>query len=91
MCINIVFQGGVSLLMLVSDDMWALINYMSFVQWLSVGGSIAGMLYLRIKRPDMPRPIKVSYKPNKQEKKVFQLYFLKAKMNECRESHQGNG
>lgn len=45
--------------MLISDDMYALINYMSFVQWLSVGMSVAGMLYLRYKDPDRHRPIKV--------------------------------
>ena len=48
-----------SLVYLTSNDMWVLINYMSFVQWLSVGMSILGMLYLRIKKPNMPRPIKV--------------------------------
>ena len=48
-----------SLLMLLTDDVWVLINYMSFVQWLSVGMSIAGLIYLRYKKPDMPRPIKV--------------------------------
>ena len=45
--------------MLCGSDMWVLINYMSFVQWLSVGGSIAGMIYLRVTQPDRPRPIKV--------------------------------
>lgn len=54
----LMFTSGLSLLMLISNDMWVLINYMSFVQWLSVGMSIAGLLYLRITRPDMPRPIK---------------------------------
>lgn len=54
------FTGGLSLLMLISDDMYALINYMSFVQWLSVGMSVAGMLYLRYKDPDRHRPIKFS-------------------------------
>ncbi len=49
-----------SLLMLLSDDIWVLINYMSFVQWLSVGASISSLIYLRWKKPDIPRPIKVS-------------------------------
>lgn len=52
------FTGIMSLLMLISDDIFSLINYMSFVQWLSVGMSILGLLYLRYKKPDMPRPIK---------------------------------
>lgn len=54
-----IFQGGLSLVMLASNDIFALINYMSFVQWLSVGGSIAALIYLRWKRPDLHRPIKV--------------------------------
>ncbi|KAJ8302582.1 hypothetical protein KUTeg_018978 [Tegillarca granosa] len=52
------FTGIMSLLMLISNDIFSLINYMSFVQWLSVGMSILGLLYLRYKKPDMPRPIK---------------------------------
>ncbi|XP_013415032.2 large neutral amino acids transporter small subunit 2 [Lingula anatina] len=52
------FTGIMSLLMLISSDVFALINYMSFVQWLSVGASITGMVYLRFKEPDRPRPIK---------------------------------
>ncbi|XP_064641691.1 large neutral amino acids transporter small subunit 1-like isoform X2 [Lineus longissimus] len=54
----LLFTAGLSLLMLVSSDMFALLNYMSFAQWLSVGASIAGMLWLRYKEPDRPRPIK---------------------------------
>lgn len=52
------FTGGLSLLMLVSDDVFFLINYMSFVQWLSVGMSIVALLYLRYTKPEMHRPIK---------------------------------
>ena len=52
-------QSGLSLLMLLSNNIWVLINYMSFVQWLSVGMSVAGLVYLRYKKPDMHRPIKV--------------------------------
>ncbi|XP_052232637.1 large neutral amino acids transporter small subunit 2-like isoform X2 [Dreissena polymorpha] len=52
------FTGGLSMLMLISNDMYALINYMSFVQWLSVGMSVVGLLYLRWKEPNRDRPIK---------------------------------
>lgn len=45
---------------LISDDIFILINYMSFVQWWSVGMSILALIYLRITRPEMPRPITVS-------------------------------
>lgn len=45
---------------LISDDIFILINYMSFVQWWSVGMSILALIYLRITRPEMLRPITVS-------------------------------
>ena len=32
---------------------------MSFALWLVVGVSVAGLLYLRWKEPDLPRPIRV--------------------------------
>lgn len=39
-----------SLLMLLTDNVYALINYFSSVLWLSVVASIAGMLWLRHKK-----------------------------------------
>ena len=57
--------------MLLSDNIWVLINYMSFVQWLSVGASVLGMVYLRYKKPEMPRPIKVSIKCVDRSQKYF--------------------
>ncbi|ESO87801.1 hypothetical protein LOTGIDRAFT_179200 [Lottia gigantea] len=53
------WMGGMSVLMLISKDIYSLINYMSFVQWLSVGGSIFGMLVLRKTKPNMERPIRM--------------------------------
>lgn len=49
-----------SCLMLVSSDAIQLINYFSQILWLSVAASIAGLLWLRYKRPDAHRPIKVN-------------------------------
>ncbi|XP_077865662.1 large neutral amino acids transporter small subunit 1-like [Saccoglossus kowalevskii] len=49
-----------SLMYLLSDDIGTLINYFSFITWLSIGTAIVGMVYLRWKKPDMPRPIKVN-------------------------------
>lgn len=54
----LLFSGILSCLMLISDDVGMLINYLSFVQWLSVGLSILALLYLRWKKPEMLRPIK---------------------------------
>ena len=44
---------------LVSSDMEALINYVSFVNWLAIGLSVATLLYFRKTRPNANRPIKV--------------------------------
>lgn len=59
---------GVALLMFCTSDIFVLINYLSFNQWLWVGISIMGMLWLRYKRPRMRRPIKVPL--------VFPIVFL---------------
>lgn len=55
-----IFMGLLSLVYLTSSDMYALINYVSFVNWLAIGLSVAVLLYFRYKRPDMHRPIKVA-------------------------------
>ena len=54
-------QGVTSLLYLVSTDMYMLINYVSFVNWLAIGLSVVALLYFRYARPQMNRPIKVSH------------------------------
>lgn len=46
--------------MLLTSNVFQLINYFSQILWLSVAASVAGMLWLRYKQPDMPRPIKVN-------------------------------
>ena len=55
------FQGALSLLYLcISDSVYDLINYASFVESSFILLSIASLLWLRYKRPDMERPIRVS-------------------------------
>lgn len=48
-----------SLLMLSTSDVLVLINYTAFAEAAMVGFSVAALLWLRYKRPNMPRPIKV--------------------------------
>lgn len=52
-------QGLLSIGMLMIEDVYTLINYMSFVEALAVGVSVFGLLWLRYKEPDAERPIKV--------------------------------
>ena len=56
----LVFLGGLSLVYLCTSDIYVLINYASFVESSFILFSIASLLYLRWKQPDMPRPIRVS-------------------------------
>ncbi|XP_076336021.1 large neutral amino acids transporter small subunit 2-like isoform X2 [Tachypleus tridentatus] len=57
---SLIFTCVLSVAMLTTSDIYTLINYLSFIQWLWVGVAILGMMYLRWKKPYMPRPIKVS-------------------------------
>ncbi|VDN51437.1 unnamed protein product [Dracunculus medinensis] len=48
--------------LLLSDNIYTLINYVQIVNWLAIGIAIAGLFYLRIKQPPRkyPRPLKVN-------------------------------
>ena len=58
--LSIFLQCLVSLVYLLFDDLYVLINYMGFVNWLAIGISVFILIYLRIKKPEWDRPIKVS-------------------------------
>ncbi|KFM76899.1 Large neutral amino acids transporter small subunit 2, partial [Stegodyphus mimosarum] len=49
-----------SLVMLCTSNIYALINYLSFAQWLWTGIVILGLMIMRKTRPHMHRPIRVS-------------------------------
>ena len=46
--------------MLCTSDMYTLINYVGFINYLFYGVTVAGQIVLRIRQPNMVRPIKVS-------------------------------
>uniref|UniRef100_A0A8C8VFD5 Cystine/glutamate transporter n=1 Tax=Pelusios castaneus TaxID=367368 RepID=A0A8C8VFD5_9SAUR len=48
-----------TMIMLFTGDIYSLLNFLSFARWLFIGLVVAGLIYLRYKRPDMPRPFKV--------------------------------
>ncbi|KAL1449887.1 hypothetical protein WDU94_002359, partial [Cyamophila willieti] len=48
-----------SLLYLCSSNISALINYVGFATWLSIGVGVLCLPVLRYTQPDLPRPIKV--------------------------------
>nr|CAD7425371.1 unnamed protein product [Timema monikensis] len=57
---SLVFLNILSLAMLCTSDVYVLITYSSFVESFFIMLSVCGMLWLRYKRPNMNRPIKVS-------------------------------
>ena len=48
-----------SLVYLLTDDIYLLINYVGFTSWLAIGIAVACVPYLRWKHPEWERPIKV--------------------------------
>ncbi|XP_066487909.1 cystine/glutamate transporter [Tiliqua scincoides] len=48
-----------TIVMLFIGNLNSLLNFLSFARWLFIGLAVTGMIYLRYKRPDMPRPFKV--------------------------------
>ncbi|CAH2245985.1 b(0,+)-type amino acid transporter 1-like [Pelobates cultripes] len=55
----LIFTSFISLIMIIPSDFSSIINFFSFTVWLYYGVNIAGFLYVKIKKPDIPRPYKV--------------------------------
>uniref|UniRef100_A0A8C4WWZ7 Solute carrier family 7 member 8 n=1 Tax=Eptatretus burgeri TaxID=7764 RepID=A0A8C4WWZ7_EPTBU len=55
----LLFTCATTLLMFLTSDIYTLINYVGFINYLFYGVTIAGQIYFRWKRPDVIRPIQV--------------------------------
>lgn len=53
-------QCLITLAYIIIEDVYVLLNYVSFVEALFIMLSVIGLLWMRYKRPDMHRPIKVN-------------------------------
>lgn len=55
----IIAQGLWAAVLLISGSYESLVDYAMFALWLSYGAMVAGVIVLRIKRPDLPRPYRM--------------------------------
>ncbi|KAJ8954367.1 hypothetical protein NQ318_011040 [Aromia moschata] len=57
---SLVFMCIITLALVIIEDVYVLINYVSFVEALFIMISVTGLLYMRRAKPDYHRPIKVN-------------------------------
>ncbi|XP_061482036.1 b(0,+)-type amino acid transporter 1-like [Rhineura floridana] len=56
----LIFTSVVSLIMVIPGSFSQIVNLFSFTAWLFYGITITGLLYLKIKKPELPRSFKLS-------------------------------
>uniref|UniRef100_A0A1A8KKA4 B(0,+)-type amino acid transporter 1-like n=1 Tax=Nothobranchius kuhntae TaxID=321403 RepID=A0A1A8KKA4_NOTKU len=55
----LIFTTLISLLVLIPGDFQSIVNFFSFTAWIFYGITLSGLIYLKIKKPDLPRPYSV--------------------------------
>ncbi|KAM4543191.1 b(0,+)-type amino acid transporter 1 [Odontesthes bonariensis] len=55
----LIFTTAVSLVVLIPGDFQSIVNFFSFTAWFFYAITLSGLLYLKIKKPELPRPYSV--------------------------------
>ncbi|XP_051502210.1 b(0,+)-type amino acid transporter 1 [Myxocyprinus asiaticus] len=55
----LIFTTVISLIVLIPGDFQGIVNFFSFTAWFFYGVTFSGLLYLKIKKPELPRAITV--------------------------------
>lgn len=55
----LIFTTIVSLVVLIPGDFQTIVNFFSFTAWIFYAITLSGLLYLKIKKPELPRPYRV--------------------------------
>ncbi|XP_071999755.1 b(0,+)-type amino acid transporter 1-like [Engystomops pustulosus] len=55
----LIFTSAISLIMIIPGNFSSIVNFFSFTAWLFYGITIFGLIFMKIKKPDIPRPYKV--------------------------------
>ncbi|KAK2163816.1 hypothetical protein LSH36_74g14068 [Paralvinella palmiformis] len=83
------FVGLLSLVYLCSTDMYRLINYVAFANWMAIGLCVMALLWFRHQRPNADRPIKNWLRLRTFEKIPFVEHILIRSNMSCDQSDDG--